>query len=99
MKFVELKLTESLFRIASISKPFTATMIFWLVEQGKLSLDDKIFDVLDHYDPPKADAKIDPRLASITVRELLQHSGGWDRDKSFDAMFRFVDFAKSLSKP
>ena len=90
---------ESLFRIASISKPFTAAAIFRLVEQGKLSLDEKIFDVLDHYAPPKADAKIDPRLASITIRQLLQHSGGWDRDKSFDAMFRYVEFAKSLNTP
>ncbi len=88
---------ESLFRIASISKPITAVGIFRLIEEGKLSLDDKIFEVLGHYDPPKAEAKIDPRLAQITIRQLLQHSGGWDRDKSFDAMFRYVDFAKSLN--
>ncbi len=87
---------ESFFRIASISKPFTAVAIFRLIEEGKLSLDDKIFSVLDHYDPPVADAKIDPRLAQITIRQLLQHTGGWDRDKSFDAMFRAVDFAKAL---
>jgi CubicO group peptidase (beta-lactamase class C family) len=31
---------------------------------------------------------MDPRLAQITVRQLLQHTGGWDRDKSFDPMFR-----------
>lgn len=90
---------ESLFRIASISKPLTAVAIFRLIEAGKLSLDDKIFDVLDHYDPPKPDAKVDPRLAQITIRQLLQHSGGWDRDKSFDAMFRYMDFAKSLDLP
>jgi N-acyl-D-amino-acid deacylase len=90
---------ESLFRIASISKPITAVAIFKLIEQGKLALDEKIFEVLGRYDPPKADAKIDPRLAQITIRHLLQHSGGWDRDKSFDAMFRFVDFAKALDLP
>ena len=25
---------------------------------------------------------------SITVRQLLEHSGGWDRDKSGDIMFK-----------
>ncbi|GEP43486.1 serine hydrolase [Brevifollis gellanilyticus] len=90
---------ESLFRIASISKPLTAVAIMKLVEEGKLSLDDKIFDVLDHYDPPKPDAKMDPRLKQITIRQCLQHTGGWDRDKSFDAMFRYLDFAKALDLP
>jgi len=90
---------ESLFRIASISKPITATVIHRLVEQGKLTLDAKVFDVLDQYEPPDKDAKVDPRLKEITILHLLQHSGGWDRDKSFDAMFRFVDFAKALNVP
>ncbi len=30
------------------------------------------------------------------VRHLLEHRGGWDRDKSFDAMFQSVRFAKEL---
>ncbi len=41
-------------------------------------------------------AEYDERLDDITIRHLLQHRGGWDRDKSFDAMFRSVDFAKAL---
>ena len=40
--------TDSLFRIASISKPITAVAILQLVEQGKLDLDDKVFEILDH---------------------------------------------------
>lgn len=90
---------EHLFRIASISKPITAVAIFKLIEDGKLKLDDNIFDVIGNYDPPKPDAKIDPRLKQITVRQLLNHSGGWDREKSFDAMFKYVDFAKALNLP
>jgi N-acyl-D-amino-acid deacylase len=36
----------------------------------------------------------DKRLRDITVRHLLQHRGGWDRNESFDAMFRSVTFAE-----
>src|SRR5216110_1476752 len=35
---------ESLFRIASISKPFTAVAVMQLVEQGKLKLEQPVFD-------------------------------------------------------
>jgi N-acyl-D-amino-acid deacylase len=41
----------------------------------------------------------DPRLAQITVRQLLDHTGGWDRNKSFDPMFRPRQIAKSLDLP
>lgn len=83
----------SLFRVASVSKPFTAVAILQLVEQGKLKLDDKIFALLGK--TPNGD----PRLNDITILQLLQHTGGWDRGKSFDPMFRSIDFAKALSAP
>ncbi len=78
----------SLFRIASISKPITAVAVLKLVEQGKLKLDDRAFDFvkLPSVIPPGKQA--DPRLARITIRQLLDHTGGWDRDRSFDPMFR-----------
>ena len=37
---------ESLFRIASVSKPFTAAPILQLQERGKLRLDDRAFEML-----------------------------------------------------
>src|SRR5207302_7583332 len=40
--------------------------------------------------------KLDVRQNQITIRHLLQHRGGWDRDKSFDAMFQSIRFADSL---
>lgn len=86
----------SLFRIASISKPVTAVAILKLVESGKLSLDDKVFEILD-YEPHLPDGvDFDERQREITIRHLLQHRGGWDRNASFDAMFRSVAFAKEL---
>jgi CubicO group peptidase (beta-lactamase class C family) len=83
---------DSLFRIASVTKPFTATAIMQLVEQGKLKLDDRAFAVLGM----NRDATGDPRLKEITINELLHHRGGWDRDKSFDPMFIPIKIAKTF---
>jgi N-acyl-D-amino-acid deacylase len=82
------------FRIASISKPITAAAILRLVEMGKLRLDDVAFDLLDYQAP--AGQTEDPRLRKITVRELLEHTAGFDREQSFDPMFRPVLIAKTL---
>ncbi len=87
---------DSLFRIASISKPITAAAVLQLVDQKKLCLDAKVFDLLD-YEPNFDDGvEFDERQNGITIRHLLQHRGGWDRDKSFDAMFRAAEFSKAL---
>lgn len=74
---------DALFRIASISKPITAVAVLRLVRDGKLDLDAKAFELLG-----VTSEKADPRLKDITVRQLLQHTGGWDREKSGDPMFR-----------
>lgn len=87
---------SSLFRIASISKPITSVAILQLVDQGRLSLNDKVFEILKYEPHLEADTKYDPRMDEITIRQLLEHRGGWDRNESFDAMFRSVDFAKAL---
>jgi CubicO group peptidase (beta-lactamase class C family) len=76
---------DARFRIASISKPITAVAIMRLVQEGKLSLDDKVDQLIALV--PADGQQADPRQADITVRHLLQHLGGWDRDVSFDAMF------------
>ncbi len=90
---------ETLFRIASVSKPLTAVAVMQLVERGKLHLDDRAFDIV-RLDPlPGQNGKVDPRLKTITVRQLLQHTGGWDRDKSFDPMFRAREIARAAGMP
>lgn len=84
---------DSLFRIASISKPVTSVAILKLVEDGKLDLDAKVFCapggscLLGHLQPPPGVTVKDPRLYDVTVRHLLYHVGGWDRAKSGDPMF------------
>lgn len=87
---------QSRFRIASISKPITAVAILQLVDQGKLSLDDKVFELLSYQPHLEQDSEFDERQNEITIRHLLQHRGGWDRDESFDAMFQSTEFSQLL---
>ena len=84
---------DSLFRLASISKSITAVAVMRAVEQRKLSLDDKLLPRLGKIVPTEIP---DARWRDITLRHLLQHTGGWDREKSFDPMFRAVPFAQEL---
>ena len=76
----------SLFRLASLSKTITAVTVLQLVQEGRLKLDDKVLPLLGEIGP-RADRIADSRVHDITVRHLLQHSGGFDRDRSGDAVF------------
>jgi N-acyl-D-amino-acid deacylase len=76
----------SLFRIASVSKPFAVATAMQLVEQGKLYLDQRVLPLLKFPPHLPQGARMDPRWHNITVRHCLQHTGGWNRDKSFDPM-------------
>ncbi|MEZ6068400.1 MAG: serine hydrolase domain-containing protein [Planctomycetaceae bacterium] len=81
---------HSRFRIASISKPITAVAILRLVEQEQLSLSAHVTRLLS------LEECDDPRWHEVTVRQLLQHTGGWDREVSFDPMFRSTDIAEEF---
>ena len=74
---------DTLFGLASLSKSITAMAVLKLVEQEKLRLDDRVFQILNQFKPLRS-ARMDPRLGQITIRQLLNHSGGWDRQKSGD---------------
>ncbi|MBV8837830.1 MAG: beta-lactamase family protein, partial [Alphaproteobacteria bacterium] len=74
----------ALFRIASLSKSFTATAVLQLMQQKKLRADDRVFDILKVRPFLEPGARLDPRIHDVTVRHCLQHLGGWDRQKSFD---------------
>lgn len=70
------KITDkTCFRIASISKTFTATAIMQLAEQEKLQLDDKVQKHLPWFKSTK-----DKELSKITIKQLLSHSSGVNRD-------------------
>ena len=65
---------DTRFRIASITKTFTATGILQLRDAGKLGLDDPVSQHLDWFDLRFEDAP------EITLRNLLTHSSGLPRD-------------------
>jgi CubicO group peptidase (beta-lactamase class C family) len=67
---------ETIFQSGSTGKQFTATAVMMLVEEGKLSLDDKITRFF-----PDAPAS----WSAITVRHLLTHTSGMtDYPQDFD---------------
>ncbi|HEX3745358.1 MAG TPA: serine hydrolase [Bryobacteraceae bacterium] len=83
---------DSRFRLASISKPFTAAAVLKLIEQGKLQMSTPAFSVLSDLTPPPS-ANVDQRIYQVTVQELLAHTGGWDRDIAGDPPFIYLDTA------
>ncbi len=64
------------FRIASISKTFTAHALMQLRDAGKLQLDDPVTKWI----PELKLAKVDPQSPAITIRQLLTHTAGIPRE-------------------
>jgi CubicO group peptidase (beta-lactamase class C family) len=85
---------DALMRIASATKPVTAAAVRNAIRAKHLSLDTKAFDFIG-VKPPGGKAA-DPRIKKITVGQLLDHKGGWDRDAAFDPMFRTAEIEKTL---
>ncbi len=64
--------TETLFRIASISKPATAWGVMRLVEQGQVDLDAPVEQYLTRWHFPQSGFDTN----GITIRRLLSHTAG-----------------------
>ena len=58
---------DSVFKLASVTKPFTATAIMMLVEEGKISLDGRLAEYLPN---------LPSQWANVTVRQALSHTSG-----------------------
>ena len=93
LKSKELMTSSSLFHMASITKPFVATSIMQLWEQGKIDLDAPVVKYLPYF------RLADERYKRITVRQMLSHISGmpdvqdyeWDKPQYDDgALERFV---------
>jgi CubicO group peptidase (beta-lactamase class C family) len=78
---------HTVYQLASVTKPFTATAVMVLVEGGKLGLDDSIGTHLQ--DLPEA-------WRGVTVRQLLSHTSGIKSYTSVPGFQKTVrkDFAK-----
>lgn len=59
---------DTRFRLGSITKQFTATLILQLVEQGKVRLDGKVSDYLPAYRKDIGE--------KVTIHQLLNHTSG-----------------------
>jgi CubicO group peptidase (beta-lactamase class C family) len=67
---------ETIFQSGSVGKQFTAMAVMILVDEGKISLDEKISKYL---------GDVPPAWANIKVRHLLSHTGGMtDYPEDFD---------------
>jgi CubicO group peptidase (beta-lactamase class C family) len=91
---------QSLFHMASITKPFVATSIIQLWEQEKIDLDAPLVKYLPYF------RMKDERYKTITIRQMLSHVSGmpdvedyeWDKPQYDDgALERYVRSLSNLS--
>ncbi|HEX4700530.1 MAG TPA: serine hydrolase domain-containing protein [Pseudonocardiaceae bacterium] len=82
---------DSLFQIGSITKPYTATMLMRLVEQGRVGLETRVVEVLPDF------RVADPQASEhVTMRHLLTHTSGiagdfvHDTGRGDDTLARYV---------
>lgn len=66
---------DSLFQIGSITKVWTATVVMKLIDDGKLSLETRVADLI-----PGFRLIDDTTTSQLTVRHLLIHTSGIDGD-------------------
>jgi len=78
---------DTLFRLASVTKPFVAIAALAMADQGHITLDDAVSAHLPYFKPRLADGS-QPR---ITLRHLLTHTSGLSYD------YPDADFSDGLS--
>jgi D-alanyl-D-alanine carboxypeptidase len=83
------------FRIASVSKPFTAAAIMLLVQQGKIKLSDKVFGKGALLGTTYGKAPYGKWITTITVEHLLEHLGGGWGNLANDPMFMHPNFSQA----
>jgi CubicO group peptidase (beta-lactamase class C family) len=90
---------DSLFQIGSITKAYTATLLMRLVEQGRLTLDTPVADLLPGF------RVADPVITTaVTPRHLLSHTSGIDGDffidtgRGDDCLRRYVEACAGLGR-
>ncbi len=88
----------SLFRLASLSKPITAAAVLSLVDDGRISLDTPLTAVAgDLLSQTWVD--VDPRMGQMSIRDLLDHTAGFDVAVSGEPNFVAAQIATDLGLP
>lgn len=73
--------------LGSVSKMFTHAAVQCLIDDKLINLTTKVFPLLG-YNNPK-----DARTSDITVDHLIQHTAGYNRDRSGDIAYKFREVA------
>ena len=87
------------FRIGSLSKLITTVAIMKLREEGRLSLDDKVFGEGGILRGELYQGIKDKRAYDITVEHLLSHTAGWSKRTYGDPMFIPLKIAEEMNTP
>jgi CubicO group peptidase (beta-lactamase class C family) len=76
---------DSIYRIYSMTKPITGMAAMMLIDEGKLALDQPLYEILPAfkdmkvqkvYDGPITADNLEPAVRPITIRQLLTHTSG-----------------------
>ena len=93
---------DSIFRIASMTKPIVSAAVLQLMEQGKLSLEDPVAKYLPEFanvkvgvektnDKGQKELVLESPLKKMTLQDLLRHTSGltygWDKKSMVDKLY------------
>ena len=88
--------TDELLPIASVSKPFMASVLMVLIEQGKVKLDDPVEKYLPEFKDKKVEGSRSP-ARPMTVRHLLSHTAGFWGNKGITP--EKMDLIRNFERP
>jgi CubicO group peptidase (beta-lactamase class C family) len=72
--------TDSIFRIASMTKPLTSTAMMMLWEEGKWALEDPVSKFIPEFEGLKVkqdNGELVPQATPMTMKQLMSHSAGF----------------------
>jgi len=99
---------NTIFRIASMTKPITSVAVMMLYEEGYFQLDDPVSKYIPEFHDLKVFSSIDKngmhvvdQIKPMTIRNLLTHTsglcGGWG-DTPVDSMYRKANLSEGTLK-
>ena len=87
---------DELLPIASVSKPFMASVVMALVDQGKLKLDDPVEKYLPQFRGKRVQGRKEP-AKPMTIRQLISHTAGFWGNKGITP--EKMDLIRNFERP